>query len=82
MAKIEKQGDKVTLEMTTQEALMLGELIERSGNVAARLARRAHDNRLVSQEADICMKQLWSLSDHLSIPDDPKHSYVQEFRLP
>lgn len=82
MAKIEKKDNQVTLTMSVDEAVMLQEIVERAGNLSARLKRRSGDNSFVTQEADISMKAMWSLSDHLSIPTDPKHSYTQEFRLP
>lgn len=82
MAKIEKKGDMITLSMNIQEAMMLQLQVERAGNLCARLRRRSGDNSMVAQEADIAMKAMWSLSDHLSVPTDTKHSYESEFRLP
>lgn len=82
MAKIEKKDNTVTLTMNIQEAVMLNELIENAGNLCARLRRRSGDNGIVYTNSEIAMKQLWSLSDHLSVPTELKHSYTQEFRLP
>lgn len=82
MAKISKQDNKVTLEMTIDEAVMLQGVIEKAANVAARARHSTKDNGLANMNAEISMKALWSFSDHLSVPTDPKHSYTHDFRLP
>lgn len=83
MATIKKDGDKVTLTMTTQEALLLGDMVNNAGNMSARLRYRSRvGNQIIHRDSEICMNQMWRLSDHLSIPDDPKHSYTMDFNLP
>lgn len=82
MAKIEKKGDNVTFTMSIDEIVLLQGFIEDAGNVAARARHSTKDNSLACREAQIVMSAMWSLSDHLSVPTDPKHSYTQEFRLP
>jgi hypothetical protein len=82
VARIEKQGKVVQLTMTVDEVILLESIIEAAGNLAARVRARSGNNTRIRQEADIRMTQLWSLSDHLSVPDDESASYVQDFRLP
>jgi hypothetical protein len=82
VARIEKQGDTVTLTMDIREAIMLNEIIDQAGNLCARLRRKSGDNRIVYRDAELAMKQLWSLSDHLSTPTETGHSYTQDFNLP
>lgn len=82
MAKIEKKGDNVTLTMTIDEAVMLNGIIERAGSVCARARHHFSNNGIAHMDSEISMKQLWSLSDHLSTPTETGHSYTQEFRLP
>ena len=82
MAKIRKEANTVTITMTIDEVGLLNKLVEDAGNVAAR-ARHSHGNNDIALvKAEIAMKAMWSLSDHLSVPTDPKHSYEQEFQLP
>lgn len=82
MAKIEKQGDKVTITMTRDEAGLLQKLVEDAGNVSARARHATKDNDIAHVKAEISMRAMWSLSDHLSMPTNPKHSYTLDFRLP
>lgn len=82
MAKLEKRGDKVTLTMTIDELGLLQKLIEDTGNVAARARHSTKDNGIAHVKAEISMKAMWSLSDHLNAPTNPKHDYATEFRLP
>ena len=82
MAKIEKKGDVVTLTMSIQEAILLNEMVENGANCAARLRRRSGDNNIVYKKSELTMKQLWSLSDHLSTPTETGHSYTMDFNLP
>lgn len=82
MAKIRKEGNTVTLTMTIDEAGLLHKIIEDAGNVAARARHSTGNNSIAHVKAEISMRAMWSLSDHLSVPDDPKHSYIQDFRLP